>query len=171
MATSEISSSAPLPPSSAKHGDPLERLARLFAAYPGGPPLVRYGGRVAEVAPSHVLVRGIERRVELGTSVEVEGGGARWLGEVIGIEADCANVKLFSSSPRLGLGAPVWVRDSLEICPDVSWLGRVINALGQPIDNQGPLTSGSLPYSLDHEPIPPMALDRIRRPIITGVKA
>ena len=171
MAASEISNPAPLPPSSAKHGDPLEQLARLFAGHPGGPPLVRYGGRVAEVAPSHVLVRGIERRVELGTSVEVEGGGARWLGEVIGIEADCANVKLFSSSPRLGLGAPVWVRDSLEICPDVSWLGRVINALGQPIDNQGPLTSGSLPYSLDHEPIPPMALDRIRRPIITGVKA
>jgi len=152
-------------------GDALERLAGLFSGHSSTLPLVRYGGRVTEVAASHVLVRGIERRVELGTAVEVEGGGARWLGEVIGIDADCANIKLFSSSPRLGLGAAVWVRDNLEICPDTSWLGRVINALGQPIDGQGELASGAIPYSIDHEPIPPMALDRIRRPIITGVKA
>jgi flagellum-specific ATP synthase len=171
MTVPDAADPAQRPPRGNAVGDPLERLARLFAGHPGGLPLVRYGGRVTEVTPSHVLVRGIERRVELGTSVEVEGGGARWLGEVIGIEPDCANVKLFSSSPRLGLGAPVWIRDSLEICPDVSWLGRVINALGQPIDDQGPLAAGSLPYSIDHEPIPPMALDRVRRPIVTGVKA
>lgn len=171
MTAPETNDQAPLPSVAKNAGDPLERLAGLFSGHPNKLPLVRYGGRVAEVAPSHVLVRGIERRVELGTSVEVEGGGARWLGEVIGIDADCANIKLFSTSPRLGLGAPVWVRDSLEICPDVSWLGRVINALGQPIDEQGTLTSGTVPYSIDHEPIPPMALDRIRRPIVTGVKA
>lgn len=158
-------------PAATPVGDPLERLARLFSGHAAKLPLVRFGGRVTEVSPSNILVRGIERRVELGTSVEVEGGGTRWLGEVIGIEADCANIKLFSTSPRLGLGAPVWVRDSLEICPDVSWLGRVINALGQPIDQQGPLATGSTPYSIDHEPIPPMALDRISRPIVTGVKA
>jgi flagellum-specific ATP synthase len=158
-------------PATPPAGDPLERLARLFSGHAAKLPLVRFGGRVTEVSPSNILVRGIERRVELGTSVEVEGGGTRWLGEVIGIEADSANIKLFSTSPRLGLGAPVWVRDSLEICPDVSWLGRVINALGQPIDQQGPLANGSIPYSIDHEPIPPMALDRISRPIVTGVKA
>ena len=113
MTASEIADPAPLPPARDNAGDPLEGLARLFASHHGKLPLVRYGGRVTEVAPSHVLVRGIERRVELGSSVEVEGAGQRWLGEVIGIEADCANIKLFSTSPRLGLGAPVWVRDSL----------------------------------------------------------
>jgi flagellar biosynthesis/type III secretory pathway ATPase len=49
----------------------------------------------------------------------------------------------------------------------VSWLGRVINALGNPIDDIGPSrSSGPDAYAIDHEPIPPMALDRIRRPIV-----
>lgn len=150
--------------------DRLERLALALGNNASKLPLVRFGGRVMEVTPTHVLVRGLERRVELGSPVEVEGGGTRWLGEVIGIQADCANVKLFSTSPRLGLGAPVWLRDGLDICPDVSWLGRVVNALGQPIDDKGPLATGTVPYSVDHEPIPPMELDRIRKPIVTGVK-
>jgi flagellum-specific ATP synthase len=97
----------------------------VLGNHSGGLPLVRYGGRVTEVSATHILVRGLERRVELGSSVEVEGGGERWLGEVIGIQPDRANVKLFSTSPRLGLGAPVWIRDNLEIRPDVTWLGRV----------------------------------------------
>ena len=151
--------------------DRLERLAQVLGNHAGGLPVVRYGGHVTEVAATHVLVRGIERKVELGSSVEVEGGGERWLGEVIGIQPDSANIKLFSTSPRLGLGAPVWIRDSLEIKPDVSWLGRVVNALGQPIDDLGPLPNGPVAYAIDHEPIPPMALDRIRKPIVTGVKA
>ncbi len=165
-AAPEAPEAAPSPPI-----DRLERLAQVLGNHGGKLPLVRHGGHVVEVAASHVLVRGLERRVELGSPVEVEGGGERWLGEVIGIQPDCANVKLFSTSPRLGLGAPVWVRDSLEIRPDVSWLGRVVNALGQPIDSLGPLANGPAAYSLDHEPIPPMALDRIRKPIVTGVKA
>lgn len=166
VATTEGSPSSP--PDSP---DRLERLARVLGNHAGQLPLVRYGGKVTEVAATHVLVRGLERRVELGSPVEVEGGGTQWLGEVIGIQPDCANVKLFSTSPRLGLGAPVWVRDSLEIRPDVSWLGRVVNALGEPVDSLGPVSNGPVPYSLDHEPIPPMALDRIRKPIVTGVKA
>ena len=78
--------------------DPLERLAQVLGNHSGGLPLVRYGGRVTEVSATHIYVRGLERRVELGSSVEVEGGGERWLGEVIGIQPDCANVKLFSTS-------------------------------------------------------------------------
>ena len=75
--------SADPPIAASTNGDALERLAGLVSGHPNSLPLVRYGGRVTEVAASHVLVRGIERRVELGTAVEVEGGGARWLGEVI----------------------------------------------------------------------------------------
>ena len=66
--------------------DPLERLAQVLGNHTGGLPLVRYGGRVTEVAATHILARGLERRVELGSSIEVEGGGERWLGEVIGIQ-------------------------------------------------------------------------------------
>jgi hypothetical protein len=77
MTAPKTTDQAPLPSAAKNAGDPLERLAGLFSGHPSKLPLVRYGGRVAEVAPSHVLVRGIERRVDLGTSVEVEGGGSR----------------------------------------------------------------------------------------------
>ena len=71
------------PPDTAPAADPadrLERLAQVLGNHAGGLPVVRYGGHVTEVAATHVLVRGIERKIELGSSVEVEGGGERWLG-------------------------------------------------------------------------------------------
>jgi flagellum-specific ATP synthase len=157
-------------PSGSGPPDPLERLAQMFVNHSIGLPLVRHGGRVTEVAATRVLVRGLEHRVEFGSLVEVESGGDRWLGEVIGVQQDSASVKLFSTSPRLGLNAPVWLRDRLEIRPDVSWLGRVIDALGHPIDGLGALAEGTEAYAIDCEPIAPMALDRIRKPVVTGVK-
>jgi flagellum-specific ATP synthase len=150
--------------------DALARLTHLIGNYGGALPLLRHGGVVNEVTSSHIKVSGLESRVELGSCVEVEAGGEVWIGEVIAIQPKCATIKLFTASPRLSLGTRAWVRDDLVIRPDQGWLGRVVDALGRPIDNAGPLRQGSAPYPIDHEPIAPMALDRIRKPVVTGVR-
>ncbi len=150
--------------------DPLAALARLLGNYPNGLPLKRHGGLVNEVTPSHIRVSGLETHVELGSCVEVETSNGRWVGEVIAIQPNAATIKLFTSSPRLSLGTRAWIRDDLVIRPDQSWLGRVIDALGRPIDGVGPMAEGRQPYPIDHEPIAPMALDRIKTPVTTGVR-
>ncbi len=126
---------------------------------------------MTEVSASHILVSGLQTCVQLGSCIEIEAGGDRWVGEVISVNAGSATIKLFSTTSRLGLGARVWVRDDLTLRPDNSWRGRVINSLGQPIDTSAPIENGAIAYPIDHEPMSPMALARISRPIRTGVRA
>jgi flagellum-specific ATP synthase len=148
------------------------RLARLSRAVAhADAPLTRMCGRVSEVTASHVRVSGLAASVTLGSLVEIEFNAVRGLGEVIAVQRGGATVKLFSAAPRLGLGARVWLRDSLTIRPDRSWIGRVVNALGRPIDGQQALREGRAAYLLDGEPPSPMALDRVRQHFPTGVRA
>jgi flagellum-specific ATP synthase len=71
---------------------------------------------------------------------------------------------------RAGLGTPASRRGFLSISPDPSWKGRIINALGAPIDGGKPLLQGERTVSSDQEPPPPMKRQRVRTPLKTGVK-
>lgn len=149
----------------------LDRLERMCARHPRGLPLVRSAGRVKEVTLSHVCISGLQSEVELGACVEVETPAGNNIGEVIAIHANTATIKLFSASSRLSLGSKAWLRDDLSIRPDRSWRGRVIDALGRPIDDLGAIAEGSEAYPLDRDPIPPMQLARVKQPVKTGVRA
>jgi flagellum-specific ATP synthase len=151
----------------------LSRAAEVMRAHRLGLPVLRRGGTVGEVTATHIRVSGLSNSVQLGSLVEIdaEDGGPATLGEVISIQQHMVTAKLFNPAPRLGLGTRTWAREALTIRPDRDWLGRVINALGSPIDGKGPLGQGRTSYAIDCEPLPPMSLRRISRPCPTGVKA
>lgn len=171
MTASGLDAATPLLIPADKSGDPLGRLASLVGHRSAGLPLVQRGGRVVEVAPGHVQVSGIEGHVVLGSLVEIDAGLDRSIGEVIGLRARSATIKMLSTAHRMGLGTRVWIREDLAIRPEAGWRGRVVNALGEPIDGGGPVPQGPTAYPVDRDPIPPMALDRVGRPIVTGVRA
>ncbi len=50
-----------------------------------------------------------------------------------------------------------------------SWLGRVVNAMGEPLDG-GPPLGGSALRPLDGAPPPPLARGRIRKPLTLGIR-
>ncbi|MBM3531048.1 MAG: flagellar protein export ATPase FliI, partial [Alphaproteobacteria bacterium] len=52
-----------------------------------------------------------------------------------------------------------------------AWLGRVVNAMGEPIDGKGPLPLGAEPFALRAAAPPPHARKRIGAPIDFGVRA
>ena len=158
-------------PAARRGGGRLDRLVAALAPADRDLALIRVGGHVEAVTASHIKVGGLARQVGLGSCVEVETGADSSLGEVIGIQQQSVTVKLFAAAPRIGLGSRVWLRDELVVRPDASWIGRTVNALGQPIDGQGPLGSGDRFCPLDGEPLAPLALDRIRNPCTTGVRA
>src|SRR5262249_13205610 len=62
-------------------------------------------------------------------------------------------------------GAPAAVR------PSAGWLGRVINAMGEPIDGKGPLPAGPSPYPFRSPPPPAHARRRVGTALDLGVRA
>ena len=51
------------------------------------------------------------------------------------------------------------------------WLGRVVNAMGEPIDGKGPLPAGPSPYPFRAAPPPAHARQRVGAPLDLGVRA
>ena len=55
--------------------------------------------------------------------------------------------------------------------PSPAWLGRVVNAMGEPIDGKGPLPAGPSPYPFRNPPPPAHARRRVGAPLDLGVRA
>ncbi|MFM9940458.1 MAG: FliI/YscN family ATPase [Hyphomicrobiaceae bacterium] len=166
--TLSVSAGAQSPPARPSR---LGQLSQSLGSIAGPIPLVRVGGRVSEVTASYIRAKGLAQQVQLGSCVEIESGSGAGLGEIIGIQPDSVTIKLYAAGLRVGLGSRVWLRDELVIRPNATWLGRVVDALGQPIDGRGPLAQGPLSRSIDSAPLGPLAMDRVRDPVATGVRA
>jgi flagellum-specific ATP synthase len=108
---------------------------------------VRVGGVVTAVMPGYCRVSGLSQFVKLGESVQLVSGGQTRLGEVVRIDENGASIKTFEPTIDTGLGAIAWRQGPVTISPDVSWKGRIVNALGQPMDDAGPLPQGEFAIS------------------------
>ena len=85
----------------------MSSLARLAAAVDdchGNVPIVRVGGIVREVSPSHYRVSGLSRFVSLGERIRFEGTGRPSIGEVVQIDEAGATVKSFDNDSSVGIG-------------------------------------------------------------------
>ena len=127
-------------------------------------------GLMVEVAgPIHTMSVGARVLIETG---QVTNQRPNIPCEVVGFSG--ANALLMPFAPLEGVrrgcraivtGTPAAVR------PSLGWLGRVINAMGQPIDGKGPLPSGPAPYSFRNPPPPAHARRRVGAPLDLGVRA
>ncbi|WP_234053979.1 MULTISPECIES: flagellar protein export ATPase FliI [unclassified Xanthobacter] len=149
----------------------LERLAAAVEAGLEESPPLRVGGVVREVAPTHFDVSGLSHVLRLGERVGVEGDAGVRLGEVVRIDGACAVVKPYDSQMQVGLGERAFRVGPLVLHPSEQWKGRVVNALGQPLDGEGPLARGLKAMPLDRDPPAAMARARVEKPLRTGVRA
>ena len=133
-------------------------------------PLASVSGAISEIAPTHFRVSGLSRFVRLGELIGVNSGGKPQIGEVVRIDSDGIVAKPFDRQFAGGLGSVAYRMPPLSFAPDPSWKGRVINALGAPLDGQGPLTPGSRPVSAETEAPPAMKRARVHKPLRTGVR-
>lgn len=130
----------------------------------------RIGGPVVEATASHYRIAGIAPFVLLGECVEFNVQGRSVIGQVVRLDEDAATMKAFEDGTSLGLGHPVWAKGLMKFAPDLTWKGRVLNALAQPIDGRGGVLTG--PRELSPYAQPPMSMQRqrITRALTTGVK-
>jgi flagellum-specific ATP synthase len=148
--------------------NPLLALERAFAASTVPGALVRAGGRIVEVSATHYTVKGLSRHACIGDVVEHDGERGRRRGEIVRITPDDVLVSPFETTADLGVGMPVFNRGPLVVCPDASWRGRVINALGHPIDRGPPIINGLAPPP--SEAVNAMTRQRVEAPFKTGVR-
>ncbi|RXT35461.1 flagellar protein export ATPase FliI [Bradyrhizobium betae] len=133
-------------------------------------PLASVSGAISEIAPTHFRVSGLSRFVRLGELIGVNTGGKPQIGEVVRIDSEGIIAKPFDRVFSGGLGSVAYRMPPLSFAPDPSWKGRVINALGAPLDGQGPLTPGSRAVSAEAEAPAAMKRARVHKPLRTGVR-
>ena len=148
-------------------------LAKLESAFARGgrlAPRVTVGGVVTEIANSHFRVAGLSRFVRLGDIVRLGRDERAAIGEVVRIEDATITVKPFDNRVSAEIGERAWRWEKLTLWPDESWKGRVLDALGRPLDDLGALTPGERALPLDAEPPPALKRARVREPIKTGIR-
>lgn len=130
-------------------------------------------GRVTGVNGLLVEVAGTMEPLGIGTRLIVESSMERTVAaEVVGFRNGRALTMPFGELDGVRMGCKAYVQShSGDVKPSAAWLGRVVNAFGDAIDGQGPLSSGSASYRLRSGPPPAHARSRVGGKLDLGVKS
>ena len=131
---------------------------------------LRVGGTITEVGPSAFRVAGLSRHLKLGDVVSIAGAERDSPGEVVKIDSAGVTVKSFDARVDAGVGGLAFKARPLRLKPHRSWKGRVLNALGAPVDGKGPLVEGPRSVPIDAEPPAAMKRERVKAPMKSGVR-
>jgi flagellum-specific ATP synthase len=151
-------------------GNALDRLESAMAWGRKNLEATRVSGVVTEVAMSHYRVAGLSRFLKLGECVSLDAGERAQYGEVVRIEGSHVTLKPFDSRCEAGIGARAYRAQNLSLAPHPLWKGRVVDALGRPIDGGEPLEHGERAMPLDAEPPAALRRKRVTNPVKTGIR-
>jgi len=130
-------------------------------------------GRVAAVKGLMIEVAGPVHAMPVGARLTIEtgvNGGVPC--EVVGFAGENAVVMPFAAIEGVRRGCRAIVSQSGALVrPSNDWLGRVLNAHGQPVDGKGPIKPGHSPYPFRAPPPPAHARKRVGKALDLGVRA
>lgn len=148
----------------------LTQLAELAEDFTSAKTLLETRGRVSLLTSTQARIEGLSHCLRVGDLV-VLGETDPTLGEIIRLDPQDATVALHHASPALRIGDEATYAGRIGISPSREWLGRVINALGEPMDEKPAPRPGEMAYSPDAGPPSSMLRARVGRRIRTGVRA
>ena len=130
-------------------------------------------GRVTAVRGLLVEVSGPISAMSLGGRVGIEiAPGVRVPCEVIGFSGEKALVMPYGGLDGVRRGCPAYVdRTVAGLRPTMAWLGRVVDALGRPVDGGPPLPQGERTIPFRNDPPAAHARRRVGPPLDLGVRA
>ncbi|MFQ5973099.1 MAG: flagellar protein export ATPase FliI [Alphaproteobacteria bacterium] len=133
----------------------------------------RLFGRVTAILGMMVEVGGVERSLSVGGRCDIRTrNGSAVPCEVVGFRSDRALLLPFGSLDGVGIGCEAEVGPTLPVVyPDETWLGRVVNALGEPLDGGPPLTVGTCACPLRNKPPGAHQRRRVGDKLDLGVRA
>ena len=128
-------------------------------------------GRVVGVRGLMVEVAGPIHAMSVGARVTIE-TGSRIPCEVVGFSGENALLMPFAALEGVRRGCRAVVTSApAAVRPSTEWLGRVVNAMAEPIDGGAPLPAGPQPYPFRNPPPPAHARQRVGGPLDLGVRA
>ena len=129
-------------------------------------------GRVVGVRGLMVEVAGPLHAMSVGARVVIETPGKNIPCEVVGFSNNNALLMPFAPLEGVRRGCRALVTSVAgAVRPSAGWLGRVVNALGEPIDGKGALLSGPSPYPFRNTPPLAHKRQRVGGPLDLGVRA
>jgi flagellum-specific ATP synthase len=147
-------------------------LRSLIAAIERIDPLT-VSGRVAAVNGLLIEARGGLTRLAVGAWAEIDRFGHPPLAaEVVGFRDSRALLMPFGPVEGVAPGAEIRIQpEGASVRPTRAWLGRIVNAFGEPIDGKGPLPQGPAAYPLRAPPPAAHARARVGERLDLGVRA
>ncbi|MDP3855341.1 flagellar protein export ATPase FliI [Phenylobacterium sp.] len=130
-------------------------------------------GRVAAVNGLLIEARGGLTRLAVGARAEIVRRADKPLtAEVVGFRETRALLMPFGPVEGVAPGAEIRIDPmGSAVRPTMAWLGRIIDAFGEPIDGKGPLPQGIVPYSLRAAPPAAHARGRVGERLDLGVRS
>ena len=128
-------------------------------------------GRVSRVAGGIIETAGLQMNIGEICQVRDHAGRVLGLAEVIGFRVGTGILMALKDIHGIGPGAlvePQFSRSAATV--GEQFIGRVIDALGEPIDGQGPIL-GTEMRELKSEPPAPLSRNPIRQALATGIRA
>ena len=143
----------------------LSEIARL-------PRSLRFG-RVSGVQGLLVEAEGIDNVSSVGCRVRIKARDGKDVpAEVVGYRNGHALLMPFRSLEGVGVGSKTYVaEEDPYVYPSVAWLGRVVNAMGEPVDGKGPIPRGPQAYALRSAPPQAHTRRRVGAKLDLGVRA
>ena len=156
--------------SGSQRPNPLEGLDRAWRLFTDERLLVRKGGRITEVSPTHYKVRGLSDTARLGDLVEHRSHAGRRNGEIVQINPSEVVVAPFERAADAGVDDAVFNHGPFSVVPQHNWRGRAIDALARPIDGGPALLQGD-PLDASESAAPSaLSRQRVEKSFLTGVK-
>ena len=151
----------------------MDRLSEQVSSAINAIPERQLFGRVTKILGLLVEIDGVSEALTIGAMVHLKPSEDRDIPcEVIGFREGQALLMPFGTLEGVGLGCKAVVQDSVpSINPNDQWLGRVINALAEPVDGKGMLPQGAVAMPLKSKPPAPHARQRIGEQLDLGVRA
>ncbi|TWA77717.1 flagellum-specific ATP synthase [Azospirillum brasilense] len=136
-------------------------------------PTRSWRGEIRSATGMTLEVEGLRRVLAVGDKCWAETArGQRLLCETIGFRQGRTLLMAFDNLDGVAEGCAAVTDDTaFTLRPGPGWLGRVVNALGEPIDGCGPLRNGHHARPLRAAPPPAYARRRVGPKMDTGVRA
>ncbi|WP_206995177.1 flagellar protein export ATPase FliI [Trinickia mobilis] len=133
-------------------------------------PVARPTGRLTGV--SGMLLKSTGCALETGRRCTIETASGDWIeAQAVGFSGDESYLMPFKKPLGLAAGARVLpVADDAQLRIGMSWLGRVVNGVGEPIDGRGALGGEHL-LAADPVSVNPLKKNPVRDALDVGVRA
>ncbi len=134
-------------------------------------------GTVGSVRGLIITCSGLENALRVGDRCKIHrtghlGEDKPLMCEVTGFDRQQALLMPFGNLEGIGPGAKVeLMSNDSTVRPDHAWLGRIVNAFGEPLDGKGPLPPGPTPYMVRGTPPPAQSRARVAGKMDLGVRA